>query len=343
MPIVGPPMLALAVAVPLLAMSVDAIGITGRTVTVDDDHRTAVPAALACTATAARTGYAMTWDPDRRQVVIFGGEAPGDALSGDTWGWSGTAWRCITGTSGTGPRPRDAAMLAYDARRHVLVLYGGRLSGGVGLRDTWELGSTGWIQRDSLGPTAEPHGALAWDEATGSVLLYHATGDTGPGRATWRWTGTEWSTVTVGPDEEFPDAMLPGDARHPATLITARATGTNDSFEAILYRWGGNRWVPMPATGTAPHFSPQAPAARTAGGAMLYAGFEPDRIAKSWVLEGSRWHPVSGVLPPRRKGAQMAFDPIRGVVVLHAGDDGRQLLTDTWEWDGLRWRQVPVE
>ncbi|MES2305184.1 MAG: hypothetical protein V4558_06740 [Gemmatimonadota bacterium] len=301
----------------------------------------ALTAAVApCTATATRSGYAMTWDADHKQVVIFGGEAPGDVLSADTWGWNGTAWTCIAGTTPSGPRPRNAAMLAYDARRHVLVLYGGRLGGREGLRDTWELGPTGWTQRDSLGPTPDPHGVIAWDEASGSVLLYHSKGDDGPGRATWRWSGNEWTKVIDGPDEEFPNALFASTSISPATLITAKRTGTRDSFEAVLYQWQGNRWVLTPATGTVPLFSPQAPAARTASGAILYAGFEPDRTAKSWVLEGVQWRSVSGAQPPRRKGAQMVFDPVRRVAILHAGDDGQQLLSDTWEWNGSAWRQV---
>ncbi|MBI3790923.1 MAG: hypothetical protein HY275_08590 [Gemmatimonadetes bacterium] len=262
-----------------------------------------------CTPTAARTDHAMTWDADRRQVVLFGGEAPGDALSADTWGWTGRAWECVAATSAAGPRPRGAAMLAHDARRHVLVLYGGRAGGRDGLRDTWELGPAGWTLRDTLGPTPDPHGAMAWDEKTGSVLLFHTKGDDGPTRATWRWTGSAWTAVGEGPHEEFPDALLAGSSGQPATLITAKPTGTDDAFEATRYDWRGNRWVPVSATGTLPRFSPQAPAARTA-------------------------------TAPRRKGAQLAFDPVRGMAILHGGDDGQRVLDETWGWDGRAWRRV---
>jgi hypothetical protein len=36
----------------------------------------------------------------------------------------------------------------------------------------------------------------------------------------------------------------------------------------------------------------------------------------------------------------MVFDPERSVVVLHAGYDGARVLTDTWEWNGMRWMKV---
>ncbi|MEO5799924.1 MAG: hypothetical protein ABIZ70_11020, partial [Gemmatimonadales bacterium] len=164
--------------------------------------------------------------------------------------------------------------------------------------------------------------------------------DDGPGRATWRWTGSEWSKVADGPDQEFPNALFASNSTSSATLITAKATGVNDAFEAALYQWQGNRWAPTPVTGTVPHFSPQAPAARTASGAILYAGFEPDRMARSWALEGVQWRALGGEQPPRRKGAQMIFDPLRRVAILHAGDDGERVLTDTWEWNGGEWRKI---
>ena len=281
----------------------------------------------------------MTYDPDRRQVVIFGGEAPGDLLVADTWGWDGSAWHCITPGGENGPRPRGAAMLAYDERRQVLVLYGGRV-GREGLRDTWELNQAGWSRKDSAGPTAEPHGVMAWDEAAGAVLLYHSLGDDGPLRATWLWDGRTWSKVAEGPNEEFPDAMLSSQGGDPALLVTAKPSPVPDAFTAPLYRWQQARWVPISASGAVPTFSPQAPAARTATGVLLFTGFEPNGSVTTSVLEGTTWRTYAGGSPPRRKGTQMVLDPGRGVVVLHAGDDGRQVLGDTWEWNGREWHQV---
>jgi hypothetical protein len=44
--------------------------------------------------------------------------------------------------------------------------------------------------------------------------------------------------------------------------------------------------------------------------------------------------------PPAREGAAMAFDPSRGVAVLHGGLDANGiLLSDTWVWNGTTWSQ----
>ena len=74
---------------------------------------------------------------------------------------------------------------------------------------------------------------------------------------------------------------------------------------------------------------------------MLYAGFEPGGVSpKTWVLDGTAWRAHDGPGPGRRKGAHMVFDPVRSVVVLHAGDDGSRNLADTWEWDGVKWERA---
>ena len=43
--------------------------------------------------------------------------------------------------------------------------------------------------------------------------------------------------------------------------------------------------------------------------------------------------------PGARRGHAMAFDPVRGVLVVFGGHDGTRVLGDLWEWDGVRWRE----
>lgn len=58
---------------------------------------------------------------------------------------------------------------------------------------------------------------------------------------------------------------------------------------------------------------------------------------------GGRWLPVPVALPPQgpvaRHGHAIAFDAARGRIVLFGGRR-ITLLSDTWEWDGDRWRQL---
>ena len=301
-------------------------------------ERTNFPAP-SCGETPPLSSYAMTYDPSRRQVVVFGGESSDRRPSGELWGWDGRAWSCLTPSTNGTPASRGAAVIAFDERRGVLVLYGGRI-GRRGLRDTWELSSTGWSLRDTAGPTTAPHGSMAYDSSAGAILLYHSAGDGGALRESWRWDGRGWTSVASGPNAQFPNAMLASDARHPATLVTARQLGAADAFEPLFYEWRGGGWALMSTTGDVPHFSPQAPVARTPTGALLYAGFEPDTSVRTWTLGGAVWRRYDGPSPSRRRGVQMVFDPSRRVVVMQGGDTGSRLLDETWEWNGARWTRV---
>lgn len=278
----------------------------------------------------------MTYDPDRRMVLMFGGETTTGSLSATLLAWNGTNWTCI---AAGGPPPRSATMLAYDAARHVVVLYGGR-AGRAMLRDTWEFSAAGWRLVNDSGPTNEPHGVIAYDSASRAIVMFNGLGDDGPARATWSWNGREWAKRADAPTAEFPNAMFASDGSHGAVLITARRGEPGREFTPPVYEWRASAWTPVSVTGEAPTFSPQAPAAGTASSAVLYAGFEKDQSVTTWILDKSHWRRHDGLSPPRRKGAQMVFDPARSVMVLHGGDDGSRVLDDTWEWNGSSWRKV---
>jgi hypothetical protein len=290
--------------------------------------------APACVQDPGRSGYAMTYDAGRQRVVIFGGEAP-DGLTGDLLAWDGARWTCVTSD---GPAPRSDASLAYDARRNVLVLYGGR-AGRIPFRDTWELSGSTWTLRDTAGPTPEPHGVAAFDSTSGVVVLFAGLGDDTPARRTWNWNGTAWTAAGDEPRAQFPNAMLDGAAGARVRLMTARRIGS-DRYNPVVFERLDGAWREISAGGELPVFSPQAPSAAMPNGAVLYAGFEADQRVGTWTLDGARWTRHAGTSPTRRKGAQMTYDALRKVAVLHAGDDGNRVLSDTWEWDGRAWKQI---
>jgi hypothetical protein len=63
----------------------------------------------------------------------------------------------------------------------------------------------------------------------------------------------------------------------------------------------------------------------------------------TWEWDGRRWeHRDARNRPQPRWFHAMAFDWVRGRVLLFGGSDGTTVYTDTWEWDGRDWRQVPT-
>src|SRR5262249_36467960 len=68
-------------------------------------------------------------------------------------------------------------------------------------------------------------------------------------------------------------------------------------------------------------------------------------LAQTWEYDGLTWHQVTTVnAPPPRFGPAVAYDAWRGRTILFGGDSngGASFLQDTWEYDGVNWRQLPT-
>jgi len=274
----------------------------------------------------SRTSLALATDTHRQRVVMFGGAAPGPgacgveetALCEDTWEWDGADWRQRAG--GAGPCPRRDHALAYDAARRQVVLFGGETGRGVGCveceeetcADTWGWDGREWhLHRPDHRPLPRLGHAMAYDAARERVVLFGGCDEWCIDELgdTWEWDGTDWREQDPG---EAPVA------RHGARM----------AYDAVRQRvvlFGG--W------------------ANEAGA----CGVDDSRLcADTWEWDGDQWlvrHPATS--PMGRMYHAVAFDPMRGVVLLQGGcDDVADTgmcaggYSDTWEWDGTSWRPV---
>src|SRR5688572_14660643 len=67
--------------------------------------------------------------------------------------------------------PRSGAVMAYDAARERVVLFGGQ--GSIGLGDTWEWDGVSWAQQNpAASPTVRQDHAMAYDAARQRVVLF---------------------------------------------------------------------------------------------------------------------------------------------------------------------------
>jgi hypothetical protein len=141
------------------------------------------------------TGFGeMTFDPDQRVIVLFGGEmvpARPDALptlSDQTWHYDGYDWVEV---DAQGPSPRKYHRIVYDAARRKIVLFGG--FDGRLVNDTWELDPYGWRPVQApVAPSARRDFALVYDSAGRRTLLYggHPGGD-----ELWAYDGAAWTRI----------------------------------------------------------------------------------------------------------------------------------------------------
>lgn len=199
----------------------------------------------------AKDGVALANDPVCGVTLSFGG-GPAN-LSGtksndvfrfpDTMGTP--TWQQL---APTGPLPpvRTHHSMAYDADRHVFVVFGGYVNGGDNVAgDTWELASTNcsawvWTERTQVGgPPVRYDAQLVYDPVRKLTVLFGGQGTSGtPSLAdTWEWNGTKWiqRTPTTSPPARYAHGMALDPRRQKIVLFGGKSDdGGNDTWE-----WNG--------------------------------------------------------------------------------------------------------
>jgi len=164
-----------------------------------------------------------------------------------------------------------------------------------------------------------------------------------------------WKLVDGGPCEQQSRLCMSYDEARARVVLFSGSDGGpgGGTWQPDTWTWdlqGG--WVVADACG---------PLRRTRGGmvwdeatqsTLMFGGLTPGGVFVNdlWQWDGSRWTEFvvgSGVRPAPRGAFAMAYDRVRGRVVVYGGASdpvmGVPLFDDTWEWDGNMWekRDVP--
>ena len=181
----------------------------------------------------------MAYNPGTGQLMLFGGLNGTNNLA-DTWTWNGTTW--TPQTPATNPPARNGAALAYNPGTGQLVLFGGNGPTGTGsigaLNDTWTWNGTTWTpQTPATNPPARNGAALAYDPATGQLILFGGQNGSALKGDTWMWG--------------YPGGIQGGWAQQTPPL-SPQARGYSslafDSGTGQLVLFGGFDYTPPPAT-----------------------------------------------------------------------------------------------
>ena len=238
------------------------------------------------------------------------------------------------------PPARSQASMAYDAATGTVLLFGGTDTGQGGDNDTWTWNGTTWTQQH---PAASPPArfeldSMAYDAATGTVVLFGGVGSSSHGfiKGTWTWDGTTWT-------QQHPATIPRGN--YPVTAYDA-TTGTVVLFDVATtdrggdtdtWTWNGTTWTKQTHANNPPTGTSNGTMAYDAatGTVLLFGGTgRPPAffLADTWTWNGTRWtqqHPATS--PAGRTRASMAYDAATGTVLLFGGFDGGE-LGDTWTW-----------
>lgn len=266
---------------------------------------------------SARAQYAMAYDPQLGEIVLYGGctfcGAPGYSPVHDTWAFNGITWHKLE--SQQLPTYEPNPLLAWDTAAHTLEL-------------------------------------LAPPPGRGSSPLNGVfTPNDVFGRWVWRTSGWKWDGTTPGPAQ-----FIQASAFVPEPGSTAMLYFTYEPYAGScpLGERPGNHgcgWDPTGLTysqtwtwsGSA--FSKEHPKRAPLSSQAVTADPRVGRViavdgSRVWEWTGATWHAVLSKVPSLSLGdITAAYDPAIGdVIVWGMQTTGQPPRPVTWAWDG----QAPI-
>ncbi|HEX6497328.1 MAG TPA: kelch repeat-containing protein [Acidobacteriaceae bacterium] len=195
-----------------------------------------------------------------------------------------------------------------------------------------------WIRQPASGAPSARHYALVASDASGRVVLFGGSNESGALNDTWIWDGTNWA-------QQFPANSPPARAN---AAMASDASGhvvlfggfTPDGDLHDTWTWDGTNWKQQFPANSPSARSGAAMAADGSGHVLLFGGtIENSRMVNdTWTWDGTNWMQQSPAHSPSgREAPSMASDRSRHIVLFGGMNENSRMLNETWTWDGANW------
>jgi hypothetical protein len=229
--------------------------------------------------------------------------------------------------------------MAYDEKRRVIILVCQDIPEPQ-TTQTWLWDGELWVQVADTGPSKTD--ALVWDAKR--EMLVATTED-----SLWEWSGTDWTQVS-----DQVTGMGTSAFRHSRGRLIR--TTFKENSPALTWEWNDGAWTQIDDMGPPKRakfdlvYDVEHAVTLLVAGAIYSrntpTGFFSGSPAKdTWAFDG-RWKAVADFGPSPRWEQASAYDSDRNCVVLFGGTTvsanppANPMHNDTWEWNGVLWRQV---
>jgi hypothetical protein len=199
---------------------------------------------------------------------------------------------------------------------------------------------------------------MAYDAATGQLILVAGNPSTAVPTSTWSWDGESWTLLA--PVNSPPSRFSPAIAYDPgnSSLVLFGGNGSTGYLDDT-WSWDGTTWSQLAPTASPPGRE-EAALGYDAGTAqlVLYGGYgvapgdqRATFMSDTWVFDGSSWSQEATTDDPtvptinQPYGASLSYDSSAGQFVLFLGIGGGSGYgtsgsADTYAWSGSDWSNV---
>jgi len=242
-----------------------------------------------------------------------------------------------------------------------LVLFGGAYGGfNTNLNDTWAYENGTWTQLSpATSPPARNAGAMVYDAATHTMVLFGGCCDPSHGDVTysdtWTFNGTTWTQQHPAhvPDGRDLQSMA-YDAAHSQVVMFGGYAGnsyvcssTSSSLCNDTWTWNGSDWTQQtPSSSPCPREYQVMDYDGGSGNTVMFGGYNTNPLSSgcssaslgdTWTWDGSNWTKMTpSSSPPSGQMGASAYDAALGKSVA-TFDVGHNNPMPVWEWDGSNW------
>ncbi len=235
----------------------------------------------------------MTYDANRRVVVLTGGRNSKNETIADTWEYDGSSWKCLQKQS---PYARDHITLVYNPIRRVVLAFGG-FDGAKTCGDLWQWDGHEWLLISDSGPAKRAAYGMLWDHERKTILLYGGTNIQARYSDLWEWDGRGWRSLAdpYGNPNRNHFVMVYDISRQ--VIISFGGLNRRYLPDGTTLKLLGNKFHNLEANGPAPRFNHTMVYIESRNNIFLFGGCDrrEDKyipLNDSWVWDGTNWHPV---------------------------------------------------
>ncbi len=298
------------------------------------------------------TGVNMVFDPTLGTLILAGGYGNTTTYKLTASGWTALAGAMLPARGFTG-------LVARTTRGDLFAFGGGAdylefPSSTAHFGDSWHRDAAGWsvLPVAPALPPAHTEGSCAYDVDRGTVVAFGGTPSNGTAipNSTYLHRNDLWTTLSpVGSPPPRRDSVMAYDEARKQTVMFGGIDGglinyNNETwlFDAALGSWAQRTPSPAPLPRRYAMMAYDSKRKRV----VLFGGADgvgpSSYFGDTWEWDGTNWlDKAPSVHPGARAEGTMAFDPVRGAIVLYGGYSFTAGgYVDTWQWNGLAWTQL---